>query len=80
MRSCKNYWIVVYGSNRSAQKNRYENVWPNFPRPLGDGQHNVNDPASTMTDFEWCVKAALVGAMHVYGTAYTDQINVAGND
>jgi prepilin-type N-terminal cleavage/methylation domain-containing protein len=80
MRSCKNYWIIVYGSNRSAQKNKYEGVIPHFPRPLGDGLYDPNDMAGTMTDFEWCVKAALTGAMHVYGTAYTDQFNIAGND
>ena len=80
MRSCKNYWIIIYGAKRSALKNKYQNVWPHFPRPLGDGLHDPTDPASTMNDFEWAVKAALTGAMHVYGTAYTDQINIAGSD
>ncbi len=74
MRSCKNYWIIVYGAKRSAQKNKYQNVTPKFPRPLGDGDPDVMNP------FELAVKAALTGAMHVQGTAYTDQINIAGSD
>jgi len=80
MRSCKNYWIIIYGAKRSALKNKYQNIWPHFPRPLGNGIHDPADPAAGMNDFEWTVKAALTGAMHVYGTAYTDQINVAGSD
>lgn len=80
MRSCKNYWIIVYGSKRSAQKNKYKDVWPHFPRPLGDGLHDPDQPWLWMNDFEKCVKAALTGAMKVYGTAYADQLNVAGGD
>jgi prepilin-type N-terminal cleavage/methylation domain-containing protein len=80
MRFCRNYWIIGYGSKRSALRNKFADVWPNFPPPLGDGLHNPADPASTLNNFEKAVKNALVGAEFVYGTKYQEQFNVAGND
>lgn len=74
MRFCSNYWIIGYGAKRTALKNKYESVNPQFPRPLGDG-----DPLFT-NEFEQCVKNALIGAAFVVGTNYTEQFNVAGND
>lgn len=68
---CKNYWIVAYGSLDTARANKYSNVIPNFPRPLGDG-----DPYN-LTAYELMVQRALCGAMMVKGTAYMDQIRVA---
>ncbi len=68
---CKNYWIVGYGSLDTARANKYANVKPNFPRPLGNG-----DPYN-LTAFELMVQRALCGAMVVKGTAYRDQIRVA---
>jgi hypothetical protein len=74
MRFCQNYWLVGYGSKRTALRNKYESVIPQFPKPLGDGDPN------NMNEFELCVKNALVGAAFVVGTKYTEQFNVAGND
>ncbi|MFH1515975.1 MAG: type II secretion system protein [bacterium] len=71
MQFCKNYWIIGYGSLDTARVNKYANVEPNFPRPLGDGS-----PA-TQNRFERMVKRAMCGAMFVEGTAYKDQIRVA---
>jgi hypothetical protein len=71
MRFCKNYWIVGYGSTDVAKANKYTNVNPNFPRPLGDGDPN------NLTAYELMVKRAMCGAMVVKGTAYLDQIRVA---
>jgi prepilin-type N-terminal cleavage/methylation domain-containing protein len=71
MRFCKNYWIVGYGSTDTAKVNKYANVNPNFPRPLGNGDPN------SLNDFEAMVKRAMCGAMIVKGTAYQDQIRVA---
>ena len=74
MRFCRNYWLVVYGSVDTAQRNKYKNVWPDFPRPLGDG-----DPA-TLSAYEYTVKMALVGAMEVLTSgAYSDQLRVEGS-
>lgn len=69
---CKNYWIVGYGSLDTARANRYANIIPNFPRPLGDG-----DPFAQPTAFEAMVQRALCGALLVKGTAYMDQIRVS---
>jgi prepilin-type N-terminal cleavage/methylation domain-containing protein/prepilin-type processing-associated H-X9-DG protein len=80
MRYCKNYWLIVYGSKRTALRNKYEKVWPHFPRPLGNGLHDPDNPISTMNEFEAAVKAALTGAMYVHATAYQDQVNVAAID
>ncbi len=74
MRFCQNYWIIGYGAKRTALKNKYRDVNPQFPRPLGDGDPNFSN------EFELCVKNALIGAAFVVGTNYTDQFNVAGND
>ena len=71
MRFCKGYWLVGYGSQDTAKANRYSNVRPNFPRPLGDG-----DPA-TLTTYELFAMKALCGAMVVKATVYKDQIRVA---
>ncbi len=73
MRYCRNYWLVVYGSEATAQRNKYKDVWPVFPRPLGDG-----DPL-TLSAYEYTVKQALCGAMHVIATSYEDQIRVEGS-
>ena len=80
MRFCKSYWLIVYGSKRTALKNKYKDVWPNFPRPLGDGAHDPTNPLLTCNTFELAVKSALTGALHVYGTKYTDQLGVSGVD
>ncbi len=72
MRYCKNYWLVVYGSKRTFLKNKYEDVNPQFPYPLGDGNPNFSNT------FELTVKSALTGAMYVFATAYEEQLNVAG--
>jgi prepilin-type N-terminal cleavage/methylation domain-containing protein len=74
MRFCQNYWLIGYGSKRTAVKNKYAAVDPQFPRPLGDG-----NPATT-NDFERAVKNALIGAAYVMGTKYTEQFNVSGNE
>jgi prepilin-type N-terminal cleavage/methylation domain-containing protein len=74
MRYCKNYWLVVYGSKRTFLKNKFQEVDPQFPHPLGDGDPNFSNT------FELTVKAALTGAMEVYPTAYKEQLNVAGID
>lgn len=71
MRFCKNYWIIGYGSTDTAKVNKYANVNPNFPRPLGNGDPN------SLNFYEMMVKHALCGAMIVKGTAYQDQIRVA---
>ncbi len=68
---CKNYWIVGYGSLDTARANRYANIIPNLPRPLGDGNPN------TFTAYERMVQRALCGALLVKGTAYMDQIRVS---
>ncbi|MCD6218571.1 type II secretion system protein [bacterium] len=68
---CKNYWIVGYGSMDTARANRYANIMPNLPRPLGDGNPN------TFTAYERMVQRALCGALLVKGTAYMDQIRVS---
>ncbi len=74
MRYCRNYWLVVYGSTATAERNRYSDVVPNFPRPLGDG-----DP-DTLSAYEYAVKQALVGAMDVITSgAYEDQVRVEGS-
>jgi len=74
MRFCQNYWLIGYGSKRTALRNKYAAVNPQFPRPLGDGDPNFSN------EFERCVKNALVGAAFVMGTKYTEQFNVAGNE
>ncbi|MCX6645038.1 MAG: type II secretion system protein, partial [bacterium] len=33
MRYCRNYWIIIYGSESSAMRNKYRAVLPEFPRP-----------------------------------------------
>jgi len=74
LRYCRNYWLVIYGSTDSAQRNKYTNVWPTFPRPLGDG-----DPV-TLSPYEFVVKQALVGAMDVITSgAYESQVRVEGS-
>jgi len=73
MRYCKNYWLIAYGSTDAARANRYANVIPNLPRPLGDGKPGL----ANMTEYEKMVRRALCGAMFVTGTAYKDQIRVA---
>ena len=94
MRFCRNYWIVIYGSTDSAQRDKYERVLPSFPRPLGRGfPYNVDDngdPFTTWTDqliyfeeeatfYEITVKMALVGAYEVIVTKYEDQVRVEGS-
>ena len=71
MQFCKGYWIIAYGSKDTARANKYGNAYPNFPRPLGDGNPN------TATEYEKMVRRALCGAMSVYGTVYKDQLRVA---
>lgn len=71
MQYCKGYWIVAYGSKDTARANKYANVYPNLPRPLGDGNPN------TATPYELMIRRALCGAMSVRGTVYLDQIRVA---
>ncbi len=78
MRYCRNYWIVIYGSDDTALRNRYSSVLPEFPRPLGDGDPEHDDP-SDLTAYEWVVKQALVGAMAVIATKYEDQVRVEGS-
>ena len=84
MRYCRNYWIVIYGSDDTALRNRYwgpppgYGVLPEFPRPLGDGDPIHNLPEH-LTAYEWVVKQALVGAMDVIATKYEDQIRVEGS-
>ncbi|MEO7993202.1 MAG: type II secretion system protein [bacterium] len=73
LRFTKNYWLVIYGTKETAQTNKYENVQPNFPPPLGDG--NV----ATLTAYETMAKRALVGAAKVYASAYEDQLLVASD-
>lgn len=77
MRYCRNYWIVVYGSEASALRNKYKDVLPEFPRPLGDGI--PNQVVGDLTAYEYTVKMALVGAMDVIATAYQDQVRVEGS-
>ncbi len=74
MRYCRNYWLIIYGSTSTAERNKYEDVVPQFPRPLGDG-----DSTTPPTAYEWTVRQALVGAMAVYATAYEDQLRVEGS-
>lgn len=71
MRYVKGYWLIGYGSRDTARANRYANVIPNFPRPLGTGNPN------TMSEYEKAVQRALCGAMVVYGNVYMDQVRVA---
>jgi prepilin-type N-terminal cleavage/methylation domain-containing protein len=71
MRYCKGYWLVGYGSRDTARANRYSNIVPNFPRPLGDGNPN------TLTSYERFVQNAMCGAMVIVGNVYQDQIRVA---
>jgi len=85
MRYCRNYWLVIYGSTDSAMRNRYKDVLPSFPRPLGTGRQHT-DPldftgatANPATAYEYVVKQALVGAMAVIPTAYEDQLRVEGS-
>jgi len=73
MRYCRNYWLVLYGSEDTAQRNKFKDVWPDFPRPLGDG-----DP-DNLSAYEYTVRQALAGAMSVWATKYEDQIRVEGN-
>lgn len=78
MRYCRNYWIIVYGSESSAQRNRYKDVMPEFPRPLGDGL-STDDP-SLLSAYEYTVKMALVGAMAVITSgAYEAQVRIEGS-
>lgn len=83
MRFCRNYWIVIYGSDDSALRNKYGGppdaygVLPEFPRPLGDGLPNV--VLADLTAYEYTVKQALVGAMAVIATKYEDQVRVEGS-
>lgn len=87
MRYCRNYWIIVYGSSETALRNKYKDVLPSFPRPLGTGiQHTSpldydisSGSPNTATAFEITVKQALVGAMAVIGTKYTEQFRVEGS-
>lgn len=76
MRYCRNYWIIVYGSTDSAQRNKYKDVLPTFPRPLGDGLPNT--AIGQLTAYEYTVKMALVGAIEVIATAYEDQVRIEG--
>jgi len=73
MRYCRNYWLVLYGSESSALRNRYADINPDLPRPLGD-----SDP-DNLTYYEYVMKQALVGAMAVHATAYEDQVRVEGS-
>jgi len=75
MRYCSDYWLVVYGSTDTAERNRYENVIPTFPRPLGDGDGDLD----TYSMYEYAVRQALVGAMEVIATDYSDQLRVEGS-
>jgi len=86
MRYTRNYWLVIYGSSASALRNRYLNVLPSFPRPLGTGVQHT-DPAdftnagtpNSATAYEFTVKQALVGAMEVIATKYEEQLRVEGS-
>jgi len=73
MRYCRNYWLVLYGSEDTAQRNKYKDVWPDFPRPLGDGDE------ATLSAYEFTVRQALAGAMEVIATKYEDQVRVEGS-
>lgn len=75
MRYCTDYWLVIYGSVDTAERNRYKNVLPMFPRPLGDGSPDPED----MSVYEFAVRQALVGAMEVIATDYEDQLRVEGS-
>ncbi len=75
MRYCQNYWLIIYGSEATAQRNKYKDVWPQFPRPLGDGDP---DP-KVLSAYEFTVKQALVGAMDVMASNYEDQVRVEGS-
>jgi len=77
MRYCRNYWLIVYGSTDTAERNKYQDVLPNFPRPLGDGAEN--DDVADLTAYEYTVKQALVGAMEVIYTSYGDQLRIEGS-
>lgn len=81
MRFCKNYWIVIYGSTETAESNKYSEVLPHFPRPLGNGRAyaDLTDFENNATAYEWTTKMALVGAMDVQGTKYEDQFRVEGS-
>jgi prepilin-type N-terminal cleavage/methylation domain-containing protein len=79
MRYCRHYWLVMYGSTDSGLRNRYKDVVPNFPRPLGDGQPDNMTDLSKLTAYEKTVKMALVGAMEVIATNYQDQLRVEGS-
>ena len=73
LRYCRNYWLVLYGSQDTAQRNKYKAIKPDFPRPLGDGNRD------TLSAYEWTVKQALAGAMTVIATKYEDQVRVEGS-
>ncbi len=73
MRFCRNYWLVIYGHESSALRNKYKAIWPDLPRPLGDSNPD------TLTAYEYSVKQAVTGAMNIYATAYGDQVLVEGS-
>jgi len=78
MRYCRNYWIIIYGSESSALRNKYKDVLPEFPRPLGDGLPNTS--VADLTAYEYTVKMALVGAFDVITSgAYEAQVRVEGS-
>jgi hypothetical protein len=80
MRFCRNYWLVIYGSTGTAQRDKYQAVLPNFPRPLGNGRPyaDLQDYIDNATYYEKTVKLALVGAMEIIPTKYEDQVRVEG--